>query len=85
MCQPNTADATNGQFDIITSLDLADCLLSDFWFSYTYWPFTFCLFQIVALREQNAHIQRKIAAGEGPAESEHIEGMEPGQKVHEKV
>ncbi|XP_035194451.1 liprin-alpha-2 isoform X12 [Anas acuta] len=40
--------------------------------------------KIVALREQNAHIQRKIAAGEGPAESEHIEGMEPGQKVHEK-
>lgn len=62
-----------------------DCLLRDFWFSYTYWPFTFCLLQIVALREQNAHIQRKIAAGEGPAESEHIEGMEPGQKVHEKV
>ncbi|NXW72813.1 LIPA2 protein, partial [Hirundo rustica] len=40
--------------------------------------------QIVALREQNAHIQRKMAAGEGSAESEHIEGMEPGQKVHEK-
>ncbi|XP_040523529.1 liprin-alpha-2 isoform X7 [Gallus gallus] len=40
--------------------------------------------EIVALREQNAHIQRKIAAGEGPAESEHIEGVEPGQKVHEK-
>ncbi|XP_065599291.1 liprin-alpha-2 isoform X1 [Cyrtonyx montezumae] len=40
--------------------------------------------EIVALREQNAHIQRKIAAGEGPAESEHMEGMEPGQKVHEK-
>ncbi|XP_069629409.1 liprin-alpha-2 isoform X9 [Haliaeetus albicilla] len=40
--------------------------------------------EIVALREQNAHIQRKMAAGEGPAESEHIEGMEPGQKVHEK-
>uniref|UniRef100_A0A8B9RXY3 PTPRF interacting protein alpha 2 n=1 Tax=Accipiter nisus TaxID=211598 RepID=A0A8B9RXY3_9AVES len=40
--------------------------------------------KIVALREQNAHIQRKMAAGEGPAESEHIEGMEPGQKVHEK-
>ncbi|XP_071622224.1 liprin-alpha-2 isoform X2 [Heliangelus exortis] len=36
--------------------------------------------EIVALREQNAHIQRKMAAGEGPAESEHIEGMEPGQK-----
>ncbi|KAM6303215.1 liprin-alpha-2 isoform 3-T3 [Podargus strigoides] len=40
--------------------------------------------EIVALREQNAHIQRKMAAGEGPDESEHIEGMEPGQKVHEK-
>ncbi|XP_059672796.1 liprin-alpha-2 isoform X2 [Gavia stellata] len=40
--------------------------------------------EILALREQNAHIQRKMAAGEGPAESEHIEGMEPGQKVHEK-
>ncbi|NWS53415.1 LIPA2 protein, partial [Chunga burmeisteri] len=40
--------------------------------------------EIVALREQNAHIQRKMAAGEGPAEAEHIEGMEPGQKVHEK-
>ncbi|KAM4671745.1 liprin-alpha-2 isoform 5-T5 [Amazona ochrocephala] len=40
--------------------------------------------EIVALREQNAHIQRKMAAGEGPAESEHIEGLEPGQKVHEK-
>ncbi|NXE77986.1 LIPA2 protein, partial [Cochlearius cochlearius] len=40
--------------------------------------------EIVALREQNAHIQRKMAAGEVPAESEHIEGMEPGQKVHEK-
>ncbi|XP_068258193.1 liprin-alpha-2 [Nyctibius grandis] len=40
--------------------------------------------EIVALREQNAHIQRKMAAGEGPAESEHIEGMEPGQKIHEK-
>ncbi|NWW63382.1 LIPA2 protein, partial [Ifrita kowaldi] len=40
--------------------------------------------EIVALREQNAHIQRKMAAGEGSAETEHIEGMEPGQKVHEK-
>ncbi|XP_069714428.1 liprin-alpha-2 isoform X8 [Phaenicophaeus curvirostris] len=40
--------------------------------------------KIVALREQNAHIQRKMASGEGPAESEHMEGMEPGQKVHEK-
>ncbi|XP_021383726.1 liprin-alpha-2 isoform X6 [Lonchura striata] len=40
--------------------------------------------KIVALREQNAHIQRKMAAGEGSAESEHIEGLEPGQKIHEK-
>nr|XP_031363666.1 liprin-alpha-2 isoform X13 [Lonchura striata domestica] len=40
--------------------------------------------EIVALREQNAHIQRKMAAGEGSAESEHIEGLEPGQKIHEK-
>ncbi|NXO67301.1 LIPA2 protein, partial [Phainopepla nitens] len=40
--------------------------------------------EIVALREQNAHFQRKMAAGEGSAESEHIEGMEPGQNVHEK-
>ncbi|KAK2515184.1 Ppfia2 [Columba guinea] len=40
--------------------------------------------EIVALREQNAHIQRKMAAGEGAAESEHIEGMETAQKVHEK-
>ncbi|XP_068026657.1 liprin-alpha-2 isoform X1 [Melanerpes formicivorus] len=40
--------------------------------------------EIVALREQNAHIQRKMVAGEGPVESEHIEGMEPGQKAHEK-
>uniref|UniRef100_A0A8D0GPL4 PTPRF interacting protein alpha 2 n=1 Tax=Sphenodon punctatus TaxID=8508 RepID=A0A8D0GPL4_SPHPU len=42
------------------------------------------ILQIVALREQNAHIQRKMASGEGSTESEHIEGMEPGQKVHEK-
>ncbi|XP_068950886.1 liprin-alpha-2 isoform X1 [Petaurus breviceps papuanus] len=40
--------------------------------------------EIVALREQNAHIQRKMASGEGSTESEHIEGMEPGQKIHEK-
>ncbi|XP_007664415.2 liprin-alpha-2 isoform X5 [Ornithorhynchus anatinus] len=40
--------------------------------------------KIVALREQNAHIQRKMASGEGSTESEHIDGMEPGQKVHEK-
>ncbi|XP_044535111.1 liprin-alpha-2 [Gracilinanus agilis] len=40
--------------------------------------------EIVALREQNAHIQRKMASGEGTTESEHMEGMEPGQKIHEK-
>uniref|UniRef100_A0A8C3WPR4 PTPRF interacting protein alpha 2 n=1 Tax=Catagonus wagneri TaxID=51154 RepID=A0A8C3WPR4_9CETA len=40
--------------------------------------------KIVALREQNVHIQRKMASGEGSTESEHLEGMEPGQKVHEK-
>ncbi|XP_027698281.1 liprin-alpha-2 isoform X1 [Vombatus ursinus] len=40
--------------------------------------------EIVALREQNAHIQRKMASGEGSTESEHLEGMEPGQKIHEK-
>ncbi|KAH0616716.1 hypothetical protein JD844_028052 [Phrynosoma platyrhinos] len=40
--------------------------------------------EIIALREQNAHIQRKMAAGEGLLDSEHIKGMEPGQKVHEK-
>ncbi|XP_031794425.1 liprin-alpha-2 isoform X12 [Sarcophilus harrisii] len=40
--------------------------------------------KIVALREQNAHIQRKMASGEGSTESEHMEGMEPGQKIHEK-
>ncbi|XP_029452960.1 liprin-alpha-2 isoform X2 [Rhinatrema bivittatum] len=40
--------------------------------------------EIVALREQNAHIQRKMASGEGPMEVEHLEGMEAGQKVHDK-
>ncbi|XP_043822179.1 liprin-alpha-2 isoform X34 [Dromiciops gliroides] len=40
--------------------------------------------KIVALREQNAHIQRKMASGEGSTESEHMEGMEPSQKIHEK-
>ncbi|XP_074077164.1 liprin-alpha-2 [Macrotis lagotis] len=40
--------------------------------------------EIVALREQNAHIQRKMASGEGSTEPEHMEGMEPGQKIHEK-
>ncbi|XP_022350717.1 liprin-alpha-2 isoform X2 [Enhydra lutris kenyoni] len=40
--------------------------------------------EIVALREQNVHIQRKMASSEGSTESEHLEGMEPGPKVHEK-
>ncbi|XP_015269210.1 PREDICTED: liprin-alpha-2 isoform X7 [Gekko japonicus] len=40
--------------------------------------------KIIALREQNVHIQRKMASGEIPPDSEHIKGMEPGQKVHEK-
>ncbi|KAJ7329868.1 hypothetical protein JRQ81_016042 [Phrynocephalus forsythii] len=40
--------------------------------------------EILALREQNAHIQRKMVSGEAPPESEHIKGMEPGQKVYEK-
>uniref|UniRef100_A0A4X1V1G0 PTPRF interacting protein alpha 2 n=1 Tax=Sus scrofa TaxID=9823 RepID=A0A4X1V1G0_PIG len=40
--------------------------------------------KIVALREQNVHIQRKMASSEGSTESEHLEGMEPGQRVHEK-
>uniref|UniRef100_A0A2I2Y2R5 PTPRF interacting protein alpha 2 n=1 Tax=Gorilla gorilla gorilla TaxID=9595 RepID=A0A2I2Y2R5_GORGO len=40
--------------------------------------------EIVALREQNVHIQRKMASSEGSTESEHLEGVEPGQKVHEK-
>lgn len=66
-------------------IDFKNYLLSIFLFFYIYLPLIFFLFQIVALREQNAHIQRKMAAGEGSAESEHIEGMEPGQKVHEKV
>ncbi|KAM4746809.1 liprin-alpha-2 isoform 3-T3 [Rhinophrynus dorsalis] len=39
--------------------------------------------EIVALREQNAHIQRKMVSGEG-AEQEPLEGMEQGQKVHDK-
>ncbi|XP_041444577.1 liprin-alpha-2 isoform X2 [Xenopus laevis] len=39
--------------------------------------------EIVALREQNAHIQRKMGTGEGP-EQEALEGMEQGQKVHDK-
>ncbi|XP_036107225.1 liprin-alpha-2 isoform X6 [Molossus molossus] len=40
--------------------------------------------EIVALREQNVHIQRKMASSEGSTESEHLDGMEPSQKVHEK-
>ncbi|XP_054844824.1 liprin-alpha-2 isoform X3 [Eublepharis macularius] len=40
--------------------------------------------EIIALREQNAHIQRKMASGESPPDSEHIKGMESGQKIHEK-
>ncbi|XP_060233964.1 liprin-alpha-2 isoform X2 [Meriones unguiculatus] len=40
--------------------------------------------EIVALREQNIHIQRKMVSSEGSTESEHLEGMEPGQKVLEK-
>ncbi|KAM6154674.1 liprin-alpha-2 isoform 10-T10 [Erethizon dorsatum] len=40
--------------------------------------------KIVALREQNVHIQRKMVSSEGSTESEHLEGMEPGQKIHEK-
>ncbi|XP_037704329.1 liprin-alpha-2 isoform X1 [Choloepus didactylus] len=40
--------------------------------------------EIVALREQNVHIQRKMTSSEGSTESEHLEGMEPGQKAHEK-
>ncbi|XP_075065459.1 liprin-alpha-2 isoform X3 [Mixophyes fleayi] len=39
--------------------------------------------EIVALREQNAHIQRKIVTGEA-ADQEPIEGIEQGQKVHDK-
>nr|XP_008109128.1 PREDICTED: liprin-alpha-2 isoform X5 [Anolis carolinensis]XP_008109129.1 PREDICTED: liprin-alpha-2 isoform X5 [Anolis carolinensis] len=40
--------------------------------------------EILALREQNAHIQRKMATGEVPLDSELIKGMEHGQKIHEK-
>lgn len=38
--------------------------------------------QIVALREQNAHIQRKVASGDA---SEDILDSETQQKVHGKV
>lgn len=39
--------------------------------------------QIVALREQNAHIQRKVASGEGGEDM--LEASEAQQKVHGKV
>ncbi|XP_040200130.1 liprin-alpha-2 isoform X8 [Rana temporaria] len=38
--------------------------------------------EIVALREQNAHIQRKIVTGE--EDQEPMEAVEQGQKVHDK-
>ncbi|XP_067110203.1 liprin-alpha-2 [Osmerus mordax] len=38
--------------------------------------------EIVALREQNAHIQRKVSSGDGSEES--LEGSDAGQKVHGK-
>lgn len=37
----------------------------------------------MALREQNAHIQRKVASGEGGEDI--LEGSEAQQKVHGKV
>ncbi|XP_031438975.1 liprin-alpha-2 isoform X5 [Clupea harengus] len=37
--------------------------------------------EIVALREQNAHIQRKVASGDG---EDLLEGTDAGQKVHGK-
>ncbi len=43
----------------------------------------FAVLQIVALREQNAHIQRKVASGEGGEDI--LEGSEAQQKVHGKV
>ncbi|XP_066447583.1 liprin-alpha-2 isoform X2 [Eleutherodactylus coqui] len=39
--------------------------------------------EIVALREQNAHIQRKMVTGEA-TDQEPMDGMEQGQKVHDK-
>ncbi|KAM3926981.1 liprin-alpha-2 isoform 3-T3 [Leptodactylus fuscus] len=39
--------------------------------------------EIVALREQNAHIQRKIVTGDG-TDQEPMDGMDQGQKVHDK-
>ncbi|XP_041934005.1 liprin-alpha-2 isoform X13 [Alosa sapidissima] len=38
--------------------------------------------EIVALREQNAHIQRKVASGDGGEDL--LEGTDAGQKVHGK-
>ncbi|MED6245981.1 Liprin-alpha-2, partial [Ataeniobius toweri] len=38
--------------------------------------------EIVALREQNAHLQRKVASGEGGDDL--LEGSEAQQKVHTK-
>lgn len=43
----------------------------------------FAILQIVALREQNAHIQRKVASGDGGEDI--LEGSEAQQKVHGKV
>ncbi len=45
--------------------------------------FFFSILQIVALREQNAHIQRKVASGDGGEDI--LEGSEAQQKVHGKV
>lgn len=45
--------------------------------------FFIAILQIVALREQNAHIQRKVASGEGGEDM--LEGSEAQQKVHGKV
>lgn len=45
--------------------------------------FPFVVLQIVALREQNAHIQRKVASGDGGEDI--LEGSEAQQKVHSKV
>ncbi|XP_069811782.1 liprin-alpha-2 isoform X2 [Dendropsophus ebraccatus] len=39
--------------------------------------------EIVALREQNAHIQRKMVTGEA-TDQEPLDGMDQGQKVHDK-
>lgn len=47
-----------------------------------YFSLFIVLLQIVALREQNAHIQRKVASGEGAEDL--LEGTD-AQKVHGKV